>query len=106
MSDGSTLRPCPCCGGPAVHAVILRKDDPRPIEEIRCQWCGLMLRADVSTHAELADLWNTRSVTDGLLKHAIPVLKMALAMFRSQGIPGSTELGLLNRIQHHLGEEP
>jgi hypothetical protein len=99
------LRACPCCNGPAEHAVILRQGDPDAIEQIKCAWCGLSLQADVSTHAELADLWNTRS-SDTLLRDTIPVLKMMIALFREQGLPASTETGLLAHIYEHLGEAP
>jgi hypothetical protein len=103
--NSPALRVCPCCGGPAEHSVLLRERDPAAVEQIKCAWCGLSLRADVSTHADLADLWNTR-VTDSLLRDAVPVLKMTLALFREQGLPASTETGLLARIYEHLGEAP
>jgi len=99
------LRTCPCCGGPAEHSVLLRQADPAAVEQIKCAWCGLSLQADVSTHAELADLWNTR-VTDTLLRDAIPSLRMLTSLFREQGLPASTETGLLQRILDHLGEAP
>jgi hypothetical protein len=99
------LRPCPFCGGPALPSVELRQSAPTVVERIECGWCGISLRSNISRPADLAAVWNTR-FTDDILKDMIPVIKMALAMFRSQGLPAATEVGLLARIEVSLKDAP
>ena len=101
------LRPCPCCGSyPVTHSVELRAEEGKALEVISCAIRGLSLRSSVLRSGNLAAYWNTRAVTDALLRAAIPVITVAASALKEAGIDPTGEHSLLRKIHAHLSDAP
>jgi hypothetical protein len=101
------LRPCAHCGSPnPEHRLDLSIEEPRVMEVIACPACGVTLSAPIARSENLVSVWNTRAVTDTLLRDCLPVITVAASVFRANGIDPAGETDLLRRIHGHLGEAP